>query len=132
MTSDVARTLRDDYLVAHGKCAYCAVVPKDVYPHCNNERFDLEHLFQRMGGRLDDPCNYVVCCRTSHEWKHANSILGRISALVWKHRNGEFDRKKLQELTGLDVVGWVSNRRVTGLPEWCDKLADELLKAYET
>ena len=131
MTPDAVRTMRDDYLLSHGVCTYCAVVPKDVYPHCNNDRFDLEHIWQRLGSRLDDPCNYVICCRESHEWKHAHSIEGRIAALYWKWTHKEFNRERLKELTGLDPIGWVHNRWVTGLPLWASQLAEQLTKAHE-
>lgn len=131
MTTDAIRTMRDDYLWGHSVCVYCAMTPKTEYQHCNNERFDVEHVWQRLGERLDDPLNYVICCRTSHEWKHANSVCGRIAAMVWKFRNGEFDRERLRSLIGLDPVGWIENRRSGGLPAWCDALAGEIITAHE-
>lgn len=132
MASDAVREMRYEYLMSHSECAYCAVVPKSEYRHCNNERFDVEHIFQRMDSKLDDPCNYVICCRTAHEWKHRMSILGRIAALYWKWKHGELDRERLRELVGLDSIGWVSNRREDGhLPEWADALAAELVKAHD-
>jgi hypothetical protein len=83
-----------------------------------------------MGGKLDDPANYISTCRPAHEWKHANSVCGRIAALVWKFRNREFDRQRLRELVGLCPVGWVENRRGEGLPAWAETLAKELVEAH--
>lgn len=131
MIANEALSMRDEYRDKHHVCVYCEIVPKQCYLHCRNEGVELEHLFQNLGGKLDDPCNYVVCCRVSHEWKHKFSILGRISALYWKWKHGEFDRQKLFDLVGMDPVGWIENRREDGhLPEWTLALVDEILKAH--
>jgi hypothetical protein len=129
---DAIALMRVTYLWGHSVCAYCSTVPKSEYQHCNHERFEVEHIWQRMGGKIDDPLNYVICCRPSHEWKHAHSVCGRIAAMYWKWTHGEFDRDRLRSLIGMDPVGWTSNRRSDGLPDWCDKLAGELITAHES
>lgn len=132
MVSDEIRQVRTEYIMSHHRCGYCRVLPLGIRRQIGStpERIELEHIWQRAGGKIDHPANYIMACRPCHEWKHENTVLGRIAALAWKHEYGEFDREALRALIDRDPIGWLSAQRETGLPNWAEMLAMNILEAY--
>jgi len=130
---DDIREARWLYLMNHFRCAYCEVVPEYEYPHCKlGDNLELEHVWQRMGKKIDDVQNYVPACRTSHHWKHLNTQAGRIAAIYWKWKNGEFDRDRLRELIDKDPIGWMSTlaEKPDQLPAWAIDCVHDMLECF--
>lgn len=141
--------MRKEYLTEWRHCQYAQALGRHVDPFSQYRiprprQFpipaqEVEHIWNRHGAASEHPSNYASTCRAFHLWKHENSVEARIAIMhfKWKLSVREdrielFDRVTLRNIAGRDVIGWVEYKQATTeLPAWCDKMAIELVTAFD-
>ena len=129
------RLLRRNYLRDFPRCQYTVACGAHVSfgSHPATETC-VEHIWNRRGPGSEHWSNYASVCPAAHDWKHANSVEGRVAIMHYKmflaRQTGDadhFDINAINAAAGKNVAGWVESK-MDSLPEWCKDKALLLLR----